>query len=56
MSDTSVEVRTSGSAGRDPLPAGVEENGPWWLVFFLTFLFLFGSAFAFLVHSFAVTF
>ncbi|MFW6083984.1 MAG: hypothetical protein ACODAA_02115 [Gemmatimonadota bacterium] len=34
----------------------VEDNGPWFVVFITVFIFLFASAFAFLVHSLLVTF
>ena len=34
----------------------VEDNGPWWGVFLITWIFLFASAVAFLVHSLSVTF
>lgn len=34
----------------------VEDNGPWWGVFFVILVLLFGSALAFLVHSLLVTF
>ena len=53
MSD---EARTGGEAYRGGPPPGVEDNGPWWWVFILTFILLFASAFAALVHSLAVTF
>lgn len=43
------------AAGAAPEPV-VEDNGPWWVVFIVTFIFLFASAFAFLVHSLLVTF
>lgn len=56
------ETQGSGAAG-DPGGAGggapepvVEDNGPWWGVFLVTFILLFASAFAFLVHSLSVTF
>lgn len=43
----------TGPTGAEP---AVEDNGPWWLVFILTFGFLFAAATAFLFHSLAVTF
>ena len=47
--------RAGGAAGAAPEPV-VEDNGPWWAVFLVTFIFLFASAVAFLVHSLMVTF
>lgn len=46
------ETQGTGAAG-EPV---VEDNGPWWGVFLVTFIFLFASAVAFLVHSLMVTF
>lgn len=61
-----VDETQGSGAGGGPAGAGggavgapepvVEDNGPWWLVFILTFVFLFASAVAFLVHSLSVTF
>lgn len=44
------ETQASGGAPE------VEDNGPWWAVFLVIWIFLFASATAFLVHSLAVTF
>jgi hypothetical protein len=45
------------STGPDPVGApAVEDNGRWFALFFTIFVFLFASAFAFLVHSVLVTF
>lgn len=49
------ETHGTGAASGAPEPV-VEDNGPWWAVFLVTFIFLFASAFAFLVHSLLVTF
>lgn len=40
-------------SGNEPV---VEDNGRWFIVFLTVFTFLFVSAFAFLVHSLALTF
>lgn len=55
------ETQGAGGAGGPGGAAGapepvVEDNGPWWAVFLVTFIFLFASATAFLVHSLMVTF
>jgi hypothetical protein len=57
------ETQQTGGSGAGPTGAGptgtgpvVEDNGPWWLVFILTFGFLLAAACAFLFHSLAVTF
>lgn len=47
--------RAGGAAGAAPEPV-VEDNGPWWAVFLVTFIFLFASAVGFLIHSLMVTF
>lgn len=45
------------SRGPDPVVgAAVEDNGRWFVLFLTIFVFLFASAFAFLVHSVLVTF
>ena len=44
---------SSDAAASEPV---VEDNGPWWGVFLVTWIFLFLSATAFLVHSLSVTF
>lgn len=44
---------TQGAGAPEPV---VEDNGPWWAVFLVTFIFLFASAVGFLVHSLMVTF
>lgn len=55
------ETQGAGGGGRSGAGSGtvepvVEDNGPWWAVFLVTFIFLFASAAAFLVHSLMVTF
>lgn len=50
------EDRMSRTRRHGELPPGVEDNGPWWAVFIVTFIILFGTAFAALVHSLTVTF
>lgn len=56
MNEANEEAGMSGKRRRGELPPGVEDNGPWWVVFIVTFIILFGSAFAALVHSLTVTF
>lgn len=51
-----VDETQGSGAGSGAIEPVVEDNGPWFLVFILTFAFLFASAFAFLVHSLLVTF
>lgn len=55
VDETQGTGAAGGPAGGAPEPV-VEDNGPWWAVFLVTFIFLFLSAAAFLVHSLSVTF
>ncbi|HSM08682.1 MAG TPA: hypothetical protein VLA33_06660 [Gemmatimonadota bacterium] len=51
-----VDETQGTGAGSGAIEPFVEDNGPWFVVFMTVFVFLFASAFAFLVHSLLVTF
>ena len=58
--DTGMEGRDmqeeSHGMDRGGPESGVEDTGRWFALFLTIFIFLFASAFAFLVHSVLVTF